>query len=138
MAAILCGQGTDFSGAGVTTVLGHAISARHHLENGLVNAILLPHVIGFNAQDSCNGLLKIAASLDISVRSGDALTGRLIDAIRAFVHALGVPGRLRDIGVPREDLPAVAAHAMGDWFLRGNPRKVRDASELLHVLEGAW
>jgi alcohol dehydrogenase class IV len=32
LAAVLCGQGTDFTGAGVTTALGHIIGSRHHVE----------------------------------------------------------------------------------------------------------
>jgi alcohol dehydrogenase class IV len=42
------------------------------------------------------------------------------------------------VNVPREALPDIAAHAMGDWFLRGNPRPVRGAAELQQILEEAW
>jgi hypothetical protein len=49
-----------------------------------------------------------------------------------------VPQRLRDVGVPREGLSDIAASAMGDWFLRGNPRRIESAAELLHVLEASW
>jgi alcohol dehydrogenase class IV len=59
----------------------------------------------------------------------------VIDGIAA---ALTLPRRLREVGVPREALPAIAGHAMGDWFLRGNPRPVRDAAEVQRVLEDAW
>ena len=51
---------------------------------------------------------------------------------------LDLPPRLRDVGIPAEALPAIADVAMGDWFLRGNPRPVRDARELQDVLEAAW
>jgi hypothetical protein len=46
--------------------------------------------------------------------------------------------RLRGVRVPRDALADVASHAMGDWFLRGNPRPVRDVSELQQVLEQSW
>ena len=49
MAAILCGRGTDHAGAGAGTVLGHAIGANHEVENGIAKAVLMPHVLRFNA-----------------------------------------------------------------------------------------
>jgi hypothetical protein len=35
-------------------------------------------------------------------------------------------------------LPAIARHAMGDWFLRGNPRRFDNAAEIEQLLELAW
>jgi alcohol dehydrogenase class IV len=51
---------------------------------------------------------------------------------------LDLPPGLRDVGIPAAALPAIATTAMGDWFLRSNPRPVRDARELHEVLEAAW
>jgi alcohol dehydrogenase class IV len=52
--------------------------------------------------------------------------------------SLGMPPRLRDAGVPSEPLGEVAALAMGDWFLRGNPRPVQHSNELFEILQRAW
>ena len=65
----LCGQGTDYAAAGITTVLGHAIGARYHMDNGIVNAIVLAHVLRFNAEAAKAGLSKVAAALGL--RSSD-------------------------------------------------------------------
>lgn len=138
LAAVLCGQGSDFTGAGMTTVLGHAIGARHGVENGVANAIVLPHVLRFNAEAAGAGLAKVAAALGLAVPAGAASLGAVLDVIDGIAAALTLPRRLREVGVPREALPAIAGHAMGDWFLRGNPRPVRDAAEVQRVLEDAW
>ena len=137
LAAVLCGQGTDHTGAGITTVLGHAIGARHDLENGTVNAIVLPHALRFNARGgSRTGQGRGGAGPAAQRRRAAAAEGR--EGGAEIFGTLDVPPRLRDVGVPREALPAIAATAMGDWFLRGNPRPVRDARELQDVLETAW
>jgi alcohol dehydrogenase class IV len=133
LAAVLCGQGSDYAAAGITTVLGHAIGARYHMDNGIVNAIVLAHVLRFNAEAAKGGISKIAAALGL--RSDDA--SAVIDAVEALFAQLGIARRLRDVGVTREALPEIAANAMGDWFLRGNPRPVRDASELQQLMEQA-
>ena len=136
LAAVLCGQGTDYTSAGITTVLGHAVGARYGMENGIVNAIVLPHVLRFNADAARAGLSKVAAALGLADRAEPV--GAVVDAVQAMFDGLKVPRRLRDVGVSRDALTDIAGNAMGDWFLRGNPRPVRDVSELLQVLGEAW
>jgi alcohol dehydrogenase class IV len=138
LAAVLCGQGTDYAGAGIATVLGHAIGARHEVENGVAKAIVLPSALRFNAEAAKPGLQKVAAALNLAGAGKESLLSRVVDVIEAMFSALGIPRRLREVGVPEPALREIAASGMGDWFLRGNPRPVRDASELLQVLREAW
>jgi alcohol dehydrogenase class IV len=135
LAAVLCGQGTDHTNGGITTVLGHAVGARFGIENGIVNAVVLPLVLRFNAEAARGGLAKVAAAFGLAA-DGDVLEA-VVGAVQMLLDGLAVPRRLSDVGVSRDALPDVAGNAMGDWFLRGNPRPVRDASELLEVLEKA-
>lgn len=134
LAAIMCGQGTDFTGAGVTTVLGHAIGARCGVENGIANAILLPHVLRFNAPQAGPGLAKVGDALGLP--GADVET--LIRKIRASFQSLGVEASLGAVQVPAAALEEIAESAMGDWFLKGNPRQVEDAGQLLAVLQAAF
>jgi alcohol dehydrogenase class IV len=138
LAAVLCGQGTDHTGAGVTTALGHIIGSRHHVENGIVNAIMLPHALRFSAEVILPGLAKVAAALGLAPRDDMLLLKTVIDGVARVCGALDPPRRLRDVGVPREALPEIATLGMADWFLRGNPRPVRAAAELQQILEEAW
>jgi alcohol dehydrogenase class IV len=138
LAAVLCGQGTDHTGAGITTVLGHAIGARHHLDNGLANAIVLAHMLRFNGTANEAGLQKVASALELPRAEGESLVTSVVAAVESLLGQLGVARRLRDVGIAREGLPEIAGHAIGDWFLRGNPRPVRSEAELLQVLEQAW
>ena len=138
LASILCGQGTDHTGAGITIPLGHAISARFHVDNGIVNAILMPYALRFNAQAAQEGLQKLGTSLGLRQTEGAARVGPVIDAFEEIFRGLGTPRRLRDVGVTREALADMAAISMEDWFVRDNPRKVSGANELRLVLEEAW
>ena len=49
LAAIMCGRGTEQAGGGLASVLAHAIGHRSNVANGIVNAIVLPHTLRFNA-----------------------------------------------------------------------------------------
>ena len=138
LAALLCGQGTDHTGAGIATVLGHAIGGRYGLENGTVKAVVLPAVLRFNGDASKDGVEKLADALGVRTTGNGTLTAAIVSSLETMFDALGTPRKLRDMGVPREALPEIAADAMKDWFLRGNPRPVREAAELQQVLEEAW
>lgn len=138
LAAILCGQGTDHAAAGITTVLGHAIGARFGTENGIANAIVLPRVLQFNADASAAGLSKVAAALDLPRAAPEVQVVAINQKLQALFAGLDIPRQLREVGVPREQIPDIASHAMGDWFLKGNPRPVREAVELQNILEETW
>lgn len=137
LAAVLCGQGTDHTGAGITTVLGHAIGARHEVDNGLVNAVVLPYVLRFNADAAPSGLSKVAAALSLPQSGPDVLDAVVAETRRILADA-GAPTRLRDLKVPSEHLQEIAFASMGDWFLGGNPRKVTDAEQIYTILDEAW
>jgi alcohol dehydrogenase class IV len=134
LAAILCGQGTDFTGGGITTVLGHAIGARCDIENGLANAILLTHVMRFNEEAARGGLAKIRQALGMEGVTDAAM----IEAVGAGIERLGVPSRLSVAGVEDDAFASIADRAMGDWFLKGNPRHVDDAEQLQQILRSAF
>lgn len=136
-AAVLCGQGTDHTGAGITTVLGHAVGARHEIDNGLVNAVVLPHVLRFNAEAAESGMAKVAAALSLPQRGADAVEA-VLEEVRRILAEAGAPTRLRDLKIPDAHLGEIAEAGMGDWFLGGNPRRVADADELRRILDQAW
>jgi alcohol dehydrogenase class IV len=134
VAAVLCGRGTDQAGGGLASVLGHAIGHRIHVSNGIVNAIVLTHVMRFNSEVQTLGARRIADSLrelgDIGLEPAHVLDSLFLQ--------MGVPRRLRDIGVKRADLPVIADVAMKDWFICRNARPVEDVGQVMCVLEAAW
>lgn len=136
-ASLLCGHGTDYTGAGAAIPLGHAISARFHVDNGLANAIVLPHVVRFNAEAAVAGLEQLAVAFDRPA-SGSSVVDAVLDGMARLFTRLDVPTRLRDIGVMQASLPELAEVSMDDWFVRDNPRPVRSAADLLGVLQNAW
>jgi maleylacetate reductase len=54
------------------------------------------------------------------------------------VAGLGLPTRLRDIGIKREDFAAIAEHSMHDPAVPANPRKIAGPHDVLEILELAW
>ena len=58
-----------------------------------------------------------------------------IDAVRALSLSIGIPQHLCEIGVKREDIPALAVAAFNDVCTGGNPRptSVEDIAKLYEI-----
>jgi alcohol dehydrogenase class IV len=50
---------------------------------------------------------------------------------------MGVRTRIRDVGIARSELPAIAAATMGDQTVGVSPRRVTEA-DVLAILHEAW
>ncbi|MEX0408634.1 iron-containing alcohol dehydrogenase [Aquibium sp. LZ166] len=61
-----------------------------------------------------------------------------IDAVKALQVELGVPTRLREVGLSKELFPAIARHVMGDRSLYFNPSRTDTVEPVLAILEEAW
>jgi 4-hydroxybutyrate dehydrogenase len=65
----------------------------------------------------------------------DVLAGHAIDRVRKLNAAIGLPLRLREVGVQEQDLPRIAAKAFEDASHLSNPRKCTEADLLMMVRE---
>jgi alcohol dehydrogenase class IV len=57
--------------------------------------------------------------------------------VRALAAGVGIPARLRDVGVREADLPRIAAKAFEDASHRTNPRPCTEA-DLLEIATAAF
>jgi maleylacetate reductase len=60
------------------------------------------------------------------------------DLITELVAGLGLPGRLRDVGVKHEQLDRIAQESMHDRWVHTNPRKIDGPETVRALLDLAW
>lgn len=135
VSAVLCGRGTEAAGGGLSSVLAHAIGHRAHVSNGIVNAIVLPHTMRFNAPATADTTGRIADAL---WRRGDGPGASAADLVEALLSRQPIAHRLRDIGIAQTDLDAIAQAAMGDFFISRGPRPVKSGDEVRGILDASW
>lgn len=133
--------GMAFSNAllGATHAISHQLGGLTDLPHGLLNAILLPHVMEFNAAVATERLADVAAAMGLP-------TGRMtpqeaadaaIQTVRAFAGKAGLPATLREVGVECAQLDQVARGALRDAYIVTNPRPVSEA-DARAICQAAW
>jgi alcohol dehydrogenase class IV len=76
--------------------------------------------------------------VDIRTISPDEVGDLLADEIIEFTRRLGLPQRLRDVGVPEEGLEECIELALSDAAIVYNPKDITDSTEVLKVYQQAW
>ncbi|WP_159881428.1 bifunctional acetaldehyde-CoA/alcohol dehydrogenase [Paenibacillus puerhi] len=125
---------------GINHSLAHKWGGQYHTAHGRTNAILMPHVIRYNAQKPTKfasfpkydhfiadvRYAEIARMLGLPARTTEEGVNSLIDAIRKLNKALGIPESFKDLGFDAADFEAkvdyLADRAFEDQCTTANPR----------------
>jgi len=111
LGAFYAGTAIERSMLGATHACANPLTARYGTTHGDAIAVLLPHVVRWNAEAAGPHYATL-------LHNTEALASRLA----VIAAAGGLPRTLRDIGVSPDDLPALAQEASEQWTGRFNPR----------------
>ncbi|HIB9010150.1 lactaldehyde reductase [Citrobacter sp. 172116965] len=135
----VAGMGFSNVGLGLVHGMAHPLGAFYNTPHGVANAILLPHVMRYNAEFTGEKFRDIGRVMGVKVEELTLAEARkaAVDAVFALNRDVGIPLHLRDVGVRKEDIPALAQAAFDDVCTGGNPREANlgDIVELYHT---AW
>ncbi|MFM0527711.1 iron-containing alcohol dehydrogenase [Paraburkholderia strydomiana] len=132
LGATFAGQAFANSPVAAVHALAYPIGGIYHVPHGLSNALVLPHVLRFNA-DSAAHLYAELADAVVPGTTGSARdkTQALIEKLERMIAETAIPARLRDVGIEREGLGRMASDAMLQTrLLVNNPRPVSEADAL--------
>ena len=101
------------------------------MSHGYTSCIMLPHVMRWNVDATKEAQTRIA----LAMGRGD---GDAPQAVADLVAGLGLPTRLRDLGVKQDQFAQIARGAQENLWVRTNPRPINGAADLLALLEAAW
>ncbi|KML70185.1 lactaldehyde reductase [Pectobacterium peruviense] len=121
----IAGMGFSNVGLGLVHGMAHPLGAFYNTPHGVANAILLPHIMAYNADYTGEKFRDIAVAMGVKGAVEMPITQAreaAINAVRQLSHDVDIPPRLRDVGVKEEDIPALAQAAFDDVCTGGNPR----------------
>jgi acetaldehyde dehydrogenase/alcohol dehydrogenase len=149
-AACIAAMAFSNASVGVNHALAHAFGARFGVAHGRANALMLPHVIAYNASVPTKFLpspyqkgylahkkcATIADLLDLGGHTVEEKVKNLVVATEELLDQLGFPRSIADLGISREDfereMPVLTKLAFDDPSWRSNPRMplMRELEEL--------
>ena len=137
-AALLSGMCLANSGLGLAHGVAPALGVHCGVSHGVACALMLPVALRVNRRvrrDELALLGRMVLGLD-RCTPADEVVDAFIDRIDSLCRQVGVPRRLSQVGVTREQIPAIAAASRGS-SMSGNPRQLCDeelAAELENIL----
>ncbi|EOY8345112.1 lactaldehyde reductase [Escherichia albertii] len=123
----IAGMGFSNVGLGLVHGMAHPLSVFYDTPHGVANAVLLPHIMDWNSEFTAEKYRNIAAAFDIPQAYTMPLSEvrrEAVSAVRRLNQDIGIPSRLREIGMKEEDVAALATAALADICTGGNPRPV--------------
>ena len=116
---------------GASHGIGHQLGAVAGVPHGYCSCVMLPSVLRYNHEVSADRQRLISEALGQPEVPA-------ADLVAALIKDLGLPARLRDVGVKREHFDAIARGGMQNMMVRSNPRPVSCPEDILEILELAW
>ena len=136
-AAFLSGVTLANAGLGMAHGVAAALGVHCQVPHGLACATLLPTALRVNRSHCEAALAEMAPLFDTRTWASPAAAAEFtIEAITQLGIDLGVPQRLRDLGVRQDQLAELVPASRGN-SMNGNPRPLSDA-ELRDILEALW
>lgn len=120
------GRALGLAGLGLAHAMAQALGGAYGISHGAMNALCLPPALAFNDR----------LAPEAVERFGEAIGADPVEGTRALA-LLGGFDQLRDFGVPREDLPMLAAATASRGGNLANPRPA-SAAEIESLLASIW
>lgn len=133
LGSMLAGQAFANSPVAAVHALAYPLGGHYHIPHGLSNALVLPHVLRFNAVVAPAPYAELAphAFPDLAATEGQDRAAAFIERLARLSADCGLPQRLREMKIAADALPMLARDAMNQTrLLVNNPRPVTEADAL--------
>ena len=140
LGSLLGGIALSNAGTGGVHALAYPLGGRFGIPHGLANALMLRYVIKFNIPGNPVKFARIAREMgeDVEGLSAEEAAKKAQEAVSKISDDVGIPKRLRDVGIPKEALAKLAESASKvSRLLANNPRQMR-VEDIREIYEEAF
>lgn len=135
----IAGMGFSNVGLGLVHGMAHPLGAFYGTPHGVANAVLLPHIMAYNAEFTGEKYRDIAKAMGVALTENmtiEQVRKAAVNAVKQLNIDVGIPATLKEISVKLNDIPALAQAAFDDVCTGGNPRdtNVREIEQLYHSI----
>jgi len=116
---------------GASHGIGHVLGGTAGVPHGYTSCVMLPHALRFNHPVNAGKQARVSEALG---RPDEPAA----EVVAELIAGLGLPTRLRDVGVKPEQLDLIAEGSMHDRWVHTNPRKIDGPAVIRTLLNAAW
>jgi maleylacetate reductase len=116
---------------GASHGIGHVLGGTAGVPHGYTSCVMLPHVLRFNHPVNAGKQARVSEALG---RPDEPAA----EVVAELISGLGLPTRLRDVGVEPQQLDLIAEGSMHDRWVHTNPRKIDGPAVIRTLLDAAW
>ncbi len=116
---------------GASHGIGHQLGAVAGVPHGFTSCVMLPHVMAYNEPVTRAQQQRIAQALGQPDRPAS-------ESMSDLIASLGMPTRLRDVGVEERHFEAIANGSLANAWVRANARPITTSDDVLAILERAY
>jgi alcohol dehydrogenase class IV len=138
VAACLSGMGVYSAWTGIHHAIVHVVGGRYKAPHAEIHALMLPYAMRWNLDATIQAHARMAREIGIEGADEMALAAAVPEHVFTMNQKMGLPLKLRALGVPRDGLKQLAIDALADYSIHTNPKPVTAAEQVLEVLEQAW
>jgi len=138
LGAHLSGLAISNARTGIGHAVCHGLGSIGGLSHGAAHSVMLPHVLRFNLAHAREPIRIFAQAIQQGDTGERASAQAAIATVRGLQQRVGLPSRLRDLGLDKSALPAIAELTMKERGVMFNPREISDAGAIMALLEEAW
>lgn len=127
-ASMYAGIGIGNAGTNIVHALAYPLQGQHRVTHGVANSLLLPYGMEFNALSNLSKFAGVAEALGepLSGLSPRAAAAKSAEACRLLSQDIGIPQKMREVGIQARDIEDLVEGAMKmTRLLVNNPRQVR-------------
>lgn len=128
--ALAC-MGLNRVAYGASHGIGHQLGAVAGVPHGYTSCILLPHVMAFNQSVTASKQQLISEAFGQADTPANELMANLVES-------LGMPTRLRDVGVTEAHYQAIAEGSLKNAWVRANPVPINTVDQVIQILNAAY
>ncbi|QTL98798.1 iron-containing alcohol dehydrogenase [Iocasia frigidifontis] len=140
LASLFGGISLTNCGLGLVHAIAHPLGGKFKIPHGMVNTLLLPHVMKYNIISNPPKFAYIAELLGISISEMTEMEAayQSVEEIKKLIEDIGLSTTLSQLGVPRDSFDELVNLTMEEkLMLNSNPRPVKK-NDILKILKEAY
>lgn len=126
VAQYIAGMAFSNVGLGLVHGMAHPMGSLFDVPHGVANALLLPTVMEYNMPACLDKYPEIARAMGVDTdgMTREEASQAACRAVRDLAVRVGIPQHLTELGITKNDIPALSRQAIEDVCTPGNPRDV--------------